>query len=445
MADKELLNEKRSGTRIFFEAPPQDVVTVEVHRSEFKDGQYKRVAALSATDGNGDQITSYIDSLGAVSDWYIIRFVRSDGSSSDSVKFRVSAITPIKLYFQEPALEDRDVLEVVIRRSTDGVEGPYLEIEKFRARDDFGTFKNVWTDMGGSTDFFYTVQYVLHRWDIPNEKSVIRVSEESDPVQGKDLTSGELKLSLNIVVTDWTSVDAIETKEYVDCGYHRTTPEEYFCGTSSSPYSRSWSGDCTFDPFQRNYERLLLMIKATGEPVQLYKRKWEGDRCKCADRSREHPIKRCPICFGTMYVGGYDKFASDHRDDGLTWMRFSPSDERLNIVEHGLTQDYSPQTWTLPTPRLRPRDFFITYDPIAMKRGELRERWRYVVSAVTQNDLFCNMPGRQVLSVDRLDRTDVIYQVDNIDISHIENYYSDDATLRNLRGDAPNLPRRGRS
>jgi len=452
MADKELQNEKRSGSRIFFDEAPENVNKIEIYRSEFKDGTYRKVASLNRLDANGRPITSYVDSLASVSDWYVVRFIKLDGTSTDSDKVRVVRITPIKLYFQEPSLEDRDIVEIVIKRSidstdeADGLDGTYDIIEKFRARDSFGNFKSVWSDMGGSTEFYYRVQYVVHRWDISLGKSVARVSEDSDPVKGEDLTKSAAKLSLNLTVSDWSLLDAITREEYKQCGYHRISPEEYFCKGQSSPYSRSWGGDCGMDASQRNHERQLLMLESTGRPVKLYRRKWTGDRCKCADRIREHQINRCPICFSTQYVGGYDEYVSDYREDGLLLVRFSPTQERVDITDNtGLAQNYHPSGWTLSSPRMRPRDFIIAYDPVALADGELRETWRYVVSGVNQNDLFCAMPGKQNMQMDRLDRTDVIYWVDNVDIGNSDQYYSDDSSMRNLRGDAPNLPRRGRS
>lgn len=200
-------------------------------------------------------------------------------------------------------------------------------------------------------------------------------------------------------------------------------PSFDYCGTwrRQSPQN-FWQGQCTgsyfggiqkkdgvfvreSNVFNHMLQREELMLETTGEPFVLLRRKWTGTRCICHRLRREHPDKRCPICFGTGFQGGYDQFINTRRPDGRMLARVSPTNEDLKIEDKGgLTPDYSPNVWTLAFPGLKDRDVLIRFNE------DGTEEFRYMILNVERTKAFFGKPGAQKFNMQRVHRTDPIYQ-----------------------------------
>jgi len=199
-------------------------------------------------------------------------------------------------------------------------------------------------------------------------------------------------------------------------GYHKFTPSSYLTGAVGSPYSSQSRKDgsrvsCGLDWYSRLIQRHEMLLRVTGESVDVLRRKWTGERCPDHDNIRGQTRSRCPVCYGTNFVGGYVKYINAREPNGRTFIRLGPTEEDLELQETGMWQKFIPSCWTLPTPTLRDRDIVITYDP---DTGE--ETWRYEILAVTRNRGFFGKFTQQTFTMQRLDRTDPVYKVDVLDL-----------------------------
>ncbi len=200
-------------------------------------------------------------------------------------------------------------------------------------------------------------------------------------------------------------------------------PSFDYCGTwrRQSPQN-FWQGQCTgsyfggiqkkngvfvreTNVFDHMLQREELLLETTGEPFVLLRRKWTGVRCVCHRLHREHPDKRCPICFGTGFQGGYDQFINNRRPDGRILARVSPANDDLKIEDKGgLTPDYAPNVWTIAFPGLKDRDILIRFNE------DGTEEFRYMILNVERLRAFFGRPGAQKFNMQRYHRTDIIYQ-----------------------------------
>lgn len=209
-----------------------------------------------------------------------------------------------------------------------------------------------------------------------------------------------------------------EFEGYPFGGYHAFTPADYLKGANGSPYSRQYTCDgkllaCGINWFERHVQRLDVLLRTTGESVCLLRRKWTGERCpRCGRDSRTNRgYYRCPICFGTNFVGGYVRYINSREPNGNIFVRFNPTQEDLLMQDVGLVQGFNPAGWTLPCPIIRDWDVIIRYDP---RTGE--ETWRYEVVNVTRNKGFFGVSTAQNLAMSRVDKTDPIYQIREVDL-----------------------------
>lgn len=229
-----------------------------------------------------------------------------------------------------------------------------------------------------------------------------------------------------------------DTGNYEFSGYHRATIESYLQGVSGSPYSRQIDPatgkvrSCGINFFERLVQRHELLLRSTGEPVILLRRKYTGERCPCYDKRRGQSRRRCGICFGTGFVGGYVRFVNQKEPDGRIFMRFPPAQEDLDIQEQGMFQKHAPGgCWTLPCPILRDRDIIVRFDPTTGK-----ESWRYEINGVTRNMALFNTFTAQTFNVFRLDKSHPIYVAGSLDDFNID--LSNDL-VGDLRGDGDEL------
>lgn len=242
-----------------------------------------------------------------------------------------------------------------------------------------------------------------------------------DGYDGYAYTDGYLRFkqeSIDSLTTDGTNNDESGTFPRFDyCGSYRThSPASFMEGQCSGTY---WGGvQLVRDPtdptkFARlrmpdftthMLQREELMLETTGEPFVLIRRMWTGARCPCFMQRREHPDKRCQICYGTSFVQGYIQFFNPRRPDRRILVRIDPATDDLSIVDRGgLEPIYEPTAWTLPFPAIKDRDILIRFNP------DNTEAWRYFVLSVTRNKAFFTQTGAQKFTLKRIPKTDIVY------------------------------------
>ena len=151
-------------------------------------------------------------------------------------------------------------------------------------------------------------------------------------------------------------------------------------------------------------QRLEQLLKITGEPVVLLKRLYTGTTCSCMKSTAENPSLRCPICFGTGWVGGYEQYFNPRRSDGRIMVRFDATEEDIKYDDEGLESSFLPNCWTLVVPAVKSRDVLIRFNE------DGTEEFRYEIQRVTRNKLIESLSGAQKFSLYRLRKTSPPYQ-----------------------------------
>ena len=212
------------------------------------------------------------------------------------------------------------------------------------------------------------------------------------------------------VVTDFTEDDKRFYQGYDYCGYHQALPNRVLEGIDDcgSYLGGEFNKQRGFNIFDRAQSRNEVLLEQVGEPVILLKRKWSGTNCDCVDLRRQHPRdKTCGICFGTGFLGGFDQFSNQRREDRNILVRFKETkhDLELSMNKH-LSTVMEPSCWTMPIPTIRDRDIIIRFG----FSGE--PEYIYEVLNVDRERFVYQHYGRQNLSLKRLDKTDIIYTYD---------------------------------
>jgi len=152
-------------------------------------------------------------------------------------------------------------------------------------------------------------------------------------------------------------------------------------------------------------QREELLLETTGEPFVLMRRLWTGIRCSCFMLRREHPDARCPVCFNTGFVTGYEQFLNPRRSDGRILVRVDPAVDNLLIGDKdGLTPDYKPGSWTMAFPAIKDRDVLVRFNT------DNTEEFRYEILDVTRVRGFFAQSGVQKFNMQRFHKTDIVYQ-----------------------------------
>lgn len=204
---------------------------------------------------------------------------------------------------------------------------------------------------------------------------------------------------------------------YDYAGWHRIDPVALFKGECVGSYfggqqycadgydgvGRQIRGISVDD---RNTQRQEVMLSVIGEPVCLVKRQWIGIRCYCILATSEHPDARCKKCYGTGFVVGYQQYFDSRHSDGKIRVKFEPWVDDLPLMDSGLDPEATkPAAWTLVLPALKKRDFLVRFDE------DGNEEFRYEIVNVTRNILFNQQFGAQKMALQRIRKTDIIYQV----------------------------------
>lgn len=213
----------------------------------------------------------------------------------------------------------------------------------------------------------------------------------------------------DLITTDFTLEDGYngDFEPYDYCGWHTPRIDTLLNGGDCGSYmGGNVGGYRNFNIYDQMLAREEMLLEATGEPCVLLKRIWSGEKCPCILSRRESPrLRSCVLCFGTGFKHGYIQYTNPRRQDQKIMLRFNGADEDVKLgSQMGFAQDYKPAAWTLAIPSIKDRDIIIRFD----EYGYLD--WAYEVLKVGRIKTLFDQWGRQKLSLDRIDKTSVIYQ-----------------------------------
>ena len=228
---------------------------------------------------------------------------------------------------------------------------------------------------------------------------------------------GYHQVTKDILSSDLTASDEYNGNfpSYDYSGYHRTDPVLLLTGACVGSYIGGEMG--CIDGYgnvnilrglsvqDHNNQRQELLLSVTGKPAVLIKRVRTGVTCACYRTSSEYPDDRCPLCYGTKFVFGYEQYFNPRRADGRILVRPGAAEENLKMMEAGLESEFSTELWTLTVPTIKNRDIIVLFDM------EGNEEFRYEVMGVTRNNTLVSLQGGQKLRVQRIRKTDPAYQV----------------------------------
>lgn len=152
-----------------------------------------------------------------------------------------------------------------------------------------------------------------------------------------------------------------------------------------------------------NDQRQELLLSYTGEPVVLIKRLWNGIRCSCYESNKESAESRCPICFGTSWVTGYEQFFDPRRSDSKIMVRFGPYTDDVRQDDGGLESIGQMSCWTLTVPTIKDRDIIQRFNI------DGTPEFLYEVLSTERNKLLFGVSGNQKFTASRIRRTEAIY------------------------------------
>lgn len=231
------------------------------------------------------------------------------------------------------------------------------------------------------------------------------------------IADGYYQVLKDTLTSDLTASDAsnVDFPTYDYSGYHRTDPVLLLNGGCVGSYIGGEQG--CIDGYgnvnmvrglslqDQNNQRQEILLNVTGRPVVLAKRVHTGVVCSCYQPSSEYPDDRCPFCYGTKFVFGYEQYFNPRRSDGRILVRIGPTEETLKMYEAGLESEYPLDLWTLTVPTIKPRDVIIMFDQ------DDNEEFRYEVTTVTRNNTIIGLQGGQHFKALRIRKTDPAYQI----------------------------------
>jgi hypothetical protein len=231
------------------------------------------------------------------------------------------------------------------------------------------------------------------------------------------ILDGYRQVPVDYLSTDLTVADSVNTNfpMYDYAGWHRTDPVQLLNGTCVGSYIGGQMG--CIDQYgnyniyrgmsleDQNTQRQDQLLSVTGQPVVLIKRVQTGVTCNCYLSTSEYPDDRCPFCYGTKFVFGYDQYFNPRRSDGRILVRVSPTAENLKMHEAGLESEFPADMWTLTVPTIKTRDILVLFDQAD------NESFRYEVSDVTRNTTILGLNGGQHMKTFRIRKTDPAYQI----------------------------------
>jgi hypothetical protein len=231
------------------------------------------------------------------------------------------------------------------------------------------------------------------------------------------ITDGYHQVNKDLLSTDLSAADAanVTFPMYDYAGYHRTDPVQILNGTCIGSYIGGEMG--CIDGYgnynilrglslqDQNTQRQDILLSVTGRNAVLLRRVNTGITCACYLPSSENQDDRCPLCYGTKFVFGYEQYFNPRSSDGRIKVRPGPTAENLKRYEAGLESEFPLDLWTLTVPTIKTRDVLILFDQ------DDNEEFRYEVADVTRNNTILGLDGGQHLKVFRVRKFDPIYQI----------------------------------
>lgn len=231
------------------------------------------------------------------------------------------------------------------------------------------------------------------------------------------MVDGYHQVAKDLLSSDLTAADTanVTFPMYDFAGYHRTDPVQLLNGTCVGSYIGGEMG--CIDGYgnvnilrglslqDQNTQRQDVLLSVTGRPAVLIKRVQTGITCTCYLPSSEYPDDRCPFCYGTKFVFGYEQYFNPRRSDGRILVRPGPTPENLKMRDAGLESEFPLDFWTLTVPTIKTRDVLVLFDQ------DDNEEFRYEVSDVVRNDTILGLDAAQHLKTFRVRKFDPIYQI----------------------------------
>jgi hypothetical protein len=231
------------------------------------------------------------------------------------------------------------------------------------------------------------------------------------------MVDGYHQVLTDLLSTDLSAADAanVTFPMYDYAGYHRTDPVQLLNGTCVGSYIGGEMGCIDgygnfnilrgFSLQDQNTQRQDVQLSVTGKPAVLIRRVQTGITCACYLPSSEHQDDRCPLCYGTKFVFGYEQYFNPRRSDGRILVRPGPTAENLKQYEAGLESEFPLDFWTLTVPTIKTRDVLVLFDQ------DDNEEFRYEIGDVIRNNTINGLDGGQHLKSFRVRKFDPIYQI----------------------------------
>jgi len=231
------------------------------------------------------------------------------------------------------------------------------------------------------------------------------------------MLDGYKQVTKDLLTTDLTASDEFNTgfPMYDYAGYHRTDPVLLLTGACVGSYIGGEMG--CIDGYgnvnilrglsvqDHNNQRQEVLLSVTGRPAVLIQRMRTGLRCNCYRSYKEYPQERCPFCYGSGFVYGYQQYFNPRRSDGRIMVRPGATEESVKMQEAGLESEFSMDLWTLTVPTIKHRDIIVMFDM------DDNEEFRYEVGGVTRNNTITELQGGQKFRVQRIRKFDPAYQI----------------------------------
>jgi hypothetical protein len=231
------------------------------------------------------------------------------------------------------------------------------------------------------------------------------------------ILDGYKQVTIDYLSTNYAAADAanVTFPMYDYSGWHRTDPVQLLNGVCVGSYIGGEMG--CIDAFgnyniyrgfslqEQNTQRQDILLSVDGQSACLIRRVQTGDVCSCYLSTSEYPDDRCPFCWGTKYVYGFEQYFDPRHSDGRIKVRLSPTSENLRMHEAGLESEFPLDMWTLTVPTIKTRDVIILFDQ------DDNESFRYEVGDVTRNQTILGLDGGQHMKTFRIRKTDPAYQI----------------------------------
>jgi len=353
--------------------------------------------------------TSKFEAFGSISgnilDGYGNPFIWSvDGSvvSNGILSFSISETSP--------PFREGDIFRIKVAGATPGVQG---------GRGYGNTIATLHNVNGYNGDGYYDPIVMLYTVGEARHFDRIFVCQSrfEFPNYQYVTADGYHQVTKDVLTTDLSVADAdnITFPMYDYAGYHRTDPVQLLSGTCVGSYIGGEMGCIDkygnvqmlrgFSLQDQNAQRQEILLSVTGRPAVLVRRVHTGITCSCYMPSKEYPDDRCPLCYGTKFIFGYEQYFNARRSDGRILVRSSPAAENLKMQEAGLESEFSLDLWTLAVPTIKTRDVIILFDQ------DDNEEFRYEVADVTRNSTIIGLQGGQHIKIFRIRKSDPAYQI----------------------------------